>query len=69
MAAPDGGIDSRNDCVGGFAEDDLHIDGQRGEDVLLREAEERKTSVQTYRQDTRQVLLQGHVADNCSEGR
>jgi hypothetical protein len=69
MAAPDGGIDNRNDCVGGFAEDGLYIDGERGEKMLLREAEERKAPVQTYGQNTRQMLLQRHVADNCGEGR
>jgi len=69
MAAAAGGINSRNNRVGCFAKDDLHVNRQRSDDVLLWPTEERKISVQTHRQNTRQVLLQRHVrADNEKGG-
>jgi len=61
MAATNGGVNDRNNRVGCCAEDDLHVDGQGSEDVLLRKTEKWKVALQTYGQNTRQVLLQGNV--------
>ena len=46
MAAAAGGINGGDNRVGCFAENDLHAHGQRSEDMLLREAEERKVVLQ-----------------------
>jgi hypothetical protein len=45
MVAADGGIDGRNNRVGGFAENDLHANRQRSEDMLLRKTEGRKVAL------------------------
>jgi hypothetical protein len=64
MGAVDGGIGDRNNRIGCFAENGLHPNRQRSEDVLLRKAEERKASVRTHRQNNRQVLLQRDVNED-----
>jgi hypothetical protein len=40
-----------------FVEDDVHVDRQRGNEVLLRAAEERKTVLQTGKEGSRKMLL------------
>lgn len=42
-----------SDRVCGLAEDDLHVNRQRSENMLLRNTEERKVAVQTHWQNTR----------------
>ena len=44
--AKDRGINGGDNRVGCFAENDLHAHGQRSEDMLLREAEERRVVLQ-----------------------
>jgi len=60
------GSDSGRGCgIGCFSEDGVHSHRQRGEDVLLRNTEERKIPVQTHGQNARQVLLHGNVANKA----
>jgi hypothetical protein len=66
VAASVGGVNDRNNRVGCGAENDLHADGQRSEDVLLRKAKEWKVAVQTHGQNARQMLLHGNVSEESS---
>jgi hypothetical protein len=68
MAAAAGSINRRDNRVGCFAEDDLHANGQRSEDVLLREAKERKAVLQAGEEGSRQVLLQRDVTTDEAKG-
>src|SRR6266852_9874342 len=61
MAAVVGSDSGRSCGIECFAKDGMHSHRQRGEDVLLRKAEEWKVALQTHGQNARQVLLQGNV--------
>ena len=61
MAAVVGSDSGRSCGIGCFSEDGLRSYRQRGEDVLLRNTEERKIPLQTHGQNARQVLLHGNV--------
>jgi len=65
MAAVVGSDSGRSCGIGCFAKDGMHSHRQRGEDVLLRNSEGRKTALQTHGQNTREVLLHGNVADKA----
>jgi hypothetical protein len=61
MATADGSNGNRRYHLGWFAEDDVHADRQRSNEVLLRAAEERKVVLQASEEGSRQVLLQRDV--------
>ena len=65
MAAAVGGDNGRRCGIGGFSEAGVHSHRQRGEDMLLRNTEERKIPLQTHGQNARQMLLHGNVADKA----
>jgi len=67
MAASLGSVDSCDNHIGCFSEASVHSHGQRSEDVLLRNTEERKIPLQTHGQNARQVLLHGNVADKADQ--
>jgi hypothetical protein len=62
MATADGNNGNRRYHLGCFAEDDVHADGKRSNEVLLRAAEERKAVLQAREEGSRKVLLQRDVA-------
>ena len=65
MAAVVGSDSGRGGGGGCFSQAGMQSNWQRGEDVLLRNTEERKISVQTDGQNARQVLLHRNVADKA----
>jgi len=65
MAASVGSDSGRSCGIGCFAQLGVHSHQQRGEDVLLRNTEERKIPLQTHGQNGRQVLLHGNVANKA----
>jgi hypothetical protein len=61
------GVNDCNNRICCSAENDLHIDGQRSEDVLLRKAKEWKVALQTHGQNARQMLLHGNVSQEAKK--